>query len=184
MKRSRKYFYLSEDSKLCALYRLGGKIKVVKLAGAEESEKRGRAKRLNDRWINSQRGEVLLPFYEDTRKYSTNLSSRMSPPVGRQKESLTTRKIGNSPYVNLMEHGVFIHTCDGSENQRPCPACAILAVWHETFPIIEEARFDGEKFVIRGDKKFEECEIVRLFRSPTPNVRDIRIPSTNEEVLS
>jgi hypothetical protein len=193
MKRSRRYFHLPEDPKLCALYRLGGRIEAVNLAGAEKSYKSGRAKRLNDRWIDSQHGEVLLPFYDEPRKCSTNLSSRMSP-AAKPKGQLTTRNIAGSGYLSMIEAGVFVHTCD-KDYARNCAAC-LFNFWRHQFPIDVELTFcDGKYFYMEGDYrptrfkmndkvgKSEKGETLHVFRSRTTvQKRDPRIPENPESV--
>ena len=193
MKRSRKYFHLPEDPKLCALYRLDGRIKAVMLIGAENGYKSGRAKRLRDRWIDSQYGEVLLPFYDERRSFSTNLSSRMSPTV-KCKGQLTTRNIAFSRYTSMIEKGVFAHTCD-KDYARQCAACAYI-FWRHQFPNDVELAFcDGEYFYMEGkylpsrfkmnDKagKSEKGETLHVFRSRTAmQERDPRISKNPESV--
>jgi hypothetical protein len=171
------------------------------LTGAEKSEKSGRAKRLGDRWVNSQYGEVLLPFYDDTSHYPTNLSSRMSP-AAKSKGQLTTSNIAGSGYLSMVEAGVFVHTCD-KDYARHCAAC-LYNFWRHQFPIDElvfcdseyfymEPLFcDGEYFYMEGDYRPTRFEMNdkalkgkthNVFRSRTATQkRDPRIPKNPESV--
>src|ERR1700693_76349 len=153
-----KVFTLPDSPQYCAVVRSGRELAVTELSKAKELCAADVVKRMGNKITvpTTNYGPQELPCFRKIERNSSRLSSRMSPPAGKPKGSLTTRKIGNSAYVNLIEHGVSFHT-----------KCT-LVFWRKTFPIVEDATFDGEYFNIPGEPLMKE----RVTKDGKPEIKD------------
>jgi hypothetical protein len=134
----KQLFELPDAPENCAIVQMGRELGVTALINARKICDSGLVKRMQNRikvaTINY--GPQELPYFREISWRSSRLSARMSPPIPKTAGLLTTRKIGNSEYSHLIEHGIVTHTCDkeNSLDQRPCTACT-MTFWENPYPI-------------------------------------------------
>lgn len=133
-----KFIKLLEPIEQSAIYRRGTQLEFMSLAEVREKYADGFAVKMGSIKVNTQHGVQSLPLYQPTDRggSTSNISSRMSPPVPTVKSLLKTglrrhkvksyRQTRNSPYIRLVQSNLgVIGTHTHKENQTFCALCII-----------------------------------------------------------
>jgi hypothetical protein len=149
-KSNRPYSKLPAEPKDSAMYKRGGEIVAVTLAEMKEKHIRGLVTKVGTIDRNTQYEVQTLPLYQpvDRSGSTSNISSRMSPPVPTIKSLLKTgsrrhkvksyRQTRNSPYVRLVQSNLNINRkCSHKKEQTFCAIC-IMREWVDAYPFVQD----------------------------------------------